>query len=907
MQGFKHVLEIFKLDWQRIFKNKLTFVLMIALMFIPSLYAWFNIAALWDPYSNTGDIKIAVYSDDKPTTVMDEEVAIGEDVIENLKSNDSLAWQFVDSKEEMDRGVKNGKYYASIYLPSDFSENLVSFVKGDIKNPEIEYTVNQKINAIAPKISDKGAGTIKDNISTEFIDTVSKTLMDVLNEIGFNLDSNLPSIRKMTSKILEIDDNMDEIDGYTKDILELNKKMPEYKDKLSKANEFVDLIPELNQSANKVVELNKKMPQIEATGNIVYDLQAKIPELQNAGRQIAMIDQDFGDVVDMMDQAIEEANKGLGIISDAQKVLPDIQHLAETANTMIPQVNDSLEEVKNALPTITENVVFGLRIVDQVSSGTAKLAADIAKMVSNNDLTEAELDAIYDNLEALSGRLDSQSDMLGSMIELLTNLQAVTESHRLDGHIQRLEHIKAAVDGLNMRVVNVLNNWNSLVQAPEELAAALNQISQDASSINDAIGAIDINGIQQDVDGLIKDAQEVLNSAGNITGSVVDDQLIQRLDALMTSTSGTIQEAVKFLERYRQEMPAIHQEIHSANELLNGNMTLIVNGINDGASFFTNEFPQLKNKMTKASNFIQQDLPGIEEDVKGTMKMVNDKAPQLEDALASAATLIQEDWPEIKDKIHDSAELIRKGEEDVDLEEVIKLLKNDANKESDFFAGPVKLKTTDVYPIPNYGSASTPFYTALCLWVGAVLFSSIASTKVHLSKHQQERYTKRQQFLGRMMTYLTVGFFQALIVVLGNQWLLGAYTAHPIWNIIFALIIDLAFMMMVYVLVALFDNLGKGVAIIILVLSISAGGGNFPIEMSGPFFRAIHPYIPFTHAVNLLRESVGGIYWPAAMKAISVLVGVTIAFFIMGYILYPKAEKLFNKVSEVLKDGHILH
>lgn len=112
---------------------------------------------------------------------------------------------------------------------------------------------------------------------------------------------------------------------------------------------------------------------------------------------------------------------------------------------------------------------------------------------------------------------------------------------------------------------------------------------------------------------------------------------------------------------------------------------------------------------------------------------------------------------------------------------------------------------------------------------------------------------------------------------------------------IFALIIDLAFMMMVYVLVALFDNLGKGIAIIILVLSISAGGGNFPIEMSGPFFRAINPYIPFTYAVNLLRESVGGIYWPSALKAITILISITIGFFIVGYILYPKAERIFKK------------
>ena len=133
MDRLKRVFELYRLDWSRIFKNKLTFVLMIALMIIPSLYAWFNIAALWDPYSNTGDIKIAVYSDDKTASVLDQEVNIGENIIENLKENDTIGWQFVDSKKELDDGVKKGKYYAGIYLPSNFSENLLSLSKEILK------------------------------------------------------------------------------------------------------------------------------------------------------------------------------------------------------------------------------------------------------------------------------------------------------------------------------------------------------------------------------------------------------------------------------------------------------------------------------------------------------------------------------------------------------------------------------------------------------------------------------------------------------------------------------------------------------------------------------------------------------------------------------------------------------
>lgn len=907
MKGFKNVLELYRLDWTRIFKNKLTFVLMIALMFIPSLYAWFNIAALWDPYSNTGDIKIAVYSDDQTATVMDEEVNIGDTILENLKDNDSLGWQFVDSKEELDKGVRSGKYYAGIYLPKTFSENLLSFVKGDIKNPEIEYSVNQKINAIAPKISDKGAGTIKDTISDEFVATVSKTLMEVLNEVGFNLDSNLPSIKKITSKILTVNDHLGDIDGYTKEVLELNKKMPEFKDKLKVANEFVGMIPEVNQMTGKVLELNKKMPEIEQYGGLVYQVQGKIPEIQDAGRQINKIDNDFGDVVQMMDDAIVEAKKGLGIIQDAQKVLPEVNELTRTVNGMIPGLKESIKEIQNALPTIAKGVDESINIIKTVTLETQKITAALVKEIEDHELSEAQKEAIHAKLVSLSEKLGAQSDMIQGVIELLQNLQSITGSNQLDGAISQLQQVKNAVDQMQYDVNNILNNWGAISNSTAELKNALNRINEEANTIFNLVNRIDTNAIQNNVDALLKDVQKALTEAGNITGSIVDDNLIDRVDELMTNTSETINRAIAFLESYQKELPAIHKDIHAANELLNGNMNLIINGINGGADFFTNDFPLLKNKMNQAANFIQKDLPGVESDIQNTMKTVNEKAPEFEKAMTAAVDLINNDWPNIKNGIVKASDLIKKGEEDLDLEELVKYLKNDANKESDFISNPVKLKQTDVYPVPNYGSASTPFYTALCLWVGAVLFSSIASTKFHLNSKQQQKYTKRQQFLARMMTYLTVGFFQALIVVLGNQWLLGAYTKNPIWNIIFALIIDLAFMMMVYVLVALFDNLGKGIAIIILVLSISAGGGNFPIEMSGPFFRAIHPYIPFTHAVNLLRESVGGIYWPTALKAMSILISVTIAFFVAGYILYPKSERLFKKISDNIAEGHILH
>jgi len=160
VKKIKRIFYLYKLDWQRIFKIPLATFLIVALMILPSLYAWFNIKALWDPYGNTGEIPIAIYSDDVGTTLNDKKIEVGQEVLTKLKKNDQLGWRFVKSKKAVTEGVKSGKYYAGIYIPKDFSEDLISFTKGEIKKPQIDYYFNEKINAIAPKITDKGANSL---------------------------------------------------------------------------------------------------------------------------------------------------------------------------------------------------------------------------------------------------------------------------------------------------------------------------------------------------------------------------------------------------------------------------------------------------------------------------------------------------------------------------------------------------------------------------------------------------------------------------------------------------------------------------------------------------------------------------------------------------------------------------
>lgn len=898
--GFKNTWELFKLDWKRIFKNKLTFLLIIALMIIPSLYAWFNIAALWDPYANTKDISIAVYSDDETAEVMGKKINVGDKIVDGLHDNHNVGWRFVDSKEELDKGVKSGKFYGGVYMPKDFSADLVSFLGGEINKPTIDYSVNQKINAIAPKITDKGASGIQETVTKEFVSTVSEGLVKGLNEIGINLDTNFLTIDKISNKIIDVNNNMDKIDGYTKEVIELNKKMPDLKSKLAKANEFVDYLPEVNKLGQKVVDLNSKMPTIQEKGKLILEVQNKIPEIENAAKQINEIDNDFSKVEETMNKGVSSAKEGLVVIGQVQEVMPKVNDLLQSSDQLLADLNEKVPGWSEQFANISDTAVKSLELAQTTINQVVTILDGLTIEGDNRE-------KVADTLGSLAETLNNQIRILSGTAGILESVQDFLGDNRFQEAIDNLNNWAERIKGHSLVIKELEVGVRDGRITDKELQEKLAPIKSGLQNISNEISSLLGSDLAGQIKQAISEAQKVIQDASELTGEVVDKKILDNVSHLLVSTTDTINGGIGILEKYQKELPAIKEEIHSANVILNDNMSTIVDGINKSAAMYQNDLPKIADKLNTAAGFITNDLPGIEKDVEKTLKTANEKMPQLESALNSAETIIAEDWPNIKKGISKEADLIEQGRKDLDIAEIMKILKADASKESDFLANPVLIDQNDIYPVPNNGSASAPFYTALCLWVGAVLFSSIASTDFHLSDKDKKKYSKRQQFLARMGTFLVVGFFQSLIVALGNQFILGTYTDNPGMNILFSIFVGLVFMMMVYVLVALFGNLGKGAAVIILVLSISGGGGNYPIEMSGKFFQMINPLLPFTHTVNLLRESVGGIYWPNATKAIVILLGVGIAFFILGVAFFPQVTKHTKKLNDILKKGHILH
>ncbi|WP_225972239.1 YhgE/Pip domain-containing protein [Companilactobacillus allii] len=902
---------------KRTLKSTPATLLMLALIILPCLYCWFNVWALWDPYSNTSDLKVAVYSDDQSVKLNDEKIAIGKDLIANLKKNDGLGWTFVDSKQELNQGVKDGSYYAGIYIPKNFSKDIISFASGKIKKPTLVYSVNQKINAVAPKLTSSGATTLQNTISEEFIGTVSKTITNVLNKSGVEIENNLPMLRRLSSLLVTTDDNRDELQDIMDKVKQANTIVPDLNNKLSEANEMYGYIPQLNTDAQKLVTLNNFLPLADSGGTAVKQLQNKIPEIQSAGTQINTVDTDFSQISNLMDSSITQVNNGINVITSVENVMPEVTEFGKSAQSSVEDVNNNLiPKLQKALPVIKSTVDTGLSMVynlsKQISTSATNINTLIDKIKENpdNDQVQSQLKTVLQNIADNGAQIGSVAKQVASTLTDLQNTynqlasqNGKEQTTKLDRPIKLLNNLEPLGNTLATQANYILDNYDNL--STDELQSKLTELATQSNTLADQVTSIQNLGIIDSVSDTISTTQSLLTSASTVL-SDLNTSVIPEIPALLNNTKGILQTAQTYLQKYQQQLPAIGNEIHDANTLLNGNMSNIVTGINVANDFYNNDYPNLKKKLATATFFVQYQLPEIENQLSTTLNLINTKTPELEQSLAAANDFAVNDWPQLEKDVHHSAKLLKAGTKDVDLSAIIKLMKADANTESDFFSNPVKLKQDNLYNIPNYGSASAPFYLALCIWVGALLLSSVFTVHFKLNDKEKLRYGFKQQFNGRYLTFFSLNLFQSIAASLGNIFILHAYVQNKVALVLFAMLISFVFISILYSLVQMFGTVGKGLGIIILVLSISGAGGNFPVVLSDGFFRVINPYLPFTYAVNLFREAVGGIYWPNAIKDIVVLLAFGIVFYLMGLLLTEKLKPLINKLHKSAKKSMII-
>ena len=482
----KKIGKILLLDFKSISKNLIIFVVVIGITILPALYAWFNIASNWDPYSNTGELPFAVCSLDKGSSFKNIEVDAGAEIIENLKGNNKMGWQFVDEDEAVE-GVKSGKYYAAVVIPEDFSENLLSVATGKFKQAELQYYVNEKKNAIAPKITDKGIEALEESVNASFVGTLTKTIAAALNITTEELEGEKDALAdKITSA--------------------LNNA----KEDVASFNDSIDLLVATLDSIDKLIQSNRDLkPVIEeafnSAGVFLDDIKSLISSIKStAGQLTGVIENLVTSGESFMDSATTQFDDAFAEMSgDAKAFAAKIKRI-ETINQRIIAVNNKLVSI---LETIQSDLGIDCsKLINKLEEATDKQQAIIDKIDSVCDTIEqtgqipadvqSEFDALLADAKTEITDVESEFNSIKNDID-----SALTESFdSMDGIADFAQSISLGDSGLD----NVLKEGSATVEDLKNVLLDLKKyLTNLTERIDNAVARVEKLHEDETLEGLI--------------------------------------------------------------------------------------------------------------------------------------------------------------------------------------------------------------------------------------------------------------------------------------------------------------------------------------------------------------------------------------------------------------------
>jgi putative membrane protein len=886
--------KIFKQDLANIKRVPLVGILLIGLAILPSLYAWFNLSASWDPYSNTQEVKVAVVNEDAGALINEEFINVGNELEESLAENDNFGWTFT-TREDAEKGVEFGDYYASVYIGESFSEELASVVSGEPTPAELHYQVNEKVNAIAPKMTSSGASAIVKEINEQFIAETSKALFQEFDRLGVRLEEELPFFRRMKDRIYDLESRLPEINEVADRMIYIDENWDTVENQVHQFLAIEELIPEVKSGTEQILLLEERMPDIKRMGEGVLELEEKIPELEMAVEELGKINEGFASVAELLEEALKGTEQAQKTIREVQDVLPAAADRAETAEEYMEALSLFIEKGEGAAEPVLDTLAQQMLFIAQ----TAASADNILGVLDEEETAEKTKAALND----VNEQLESHIELFDSAVEMYTIIYDYSGEEDLKQVISRLEDGKAVVSSLQAQTESVIQQLEAGGMPAEDQIAALREKSVQAEETSLEL----YHYLTGEGAGRINSAFDGIQTGLNEGTAAFEKSFtrLQSLEELLQHAEEITVQGEENIEKLYERLPEVEAEINERVEYIEQMLPVVTDSVEQAGSFARHTFPAMEARVYTVSDIIRDDLPQVEDEYLKLVNVLEENMPGIEQAVHELADYSRNQIPELERNLISTADAVRDIENDDRLNELILMLRNDLDEESEFFAAPVHLIEEKLFPIPNYGSANAPFYTTLSIWVGALLLSNLISTNLQ-GKDRRPEYSLRSVYLGRMVLFLIVGLLQGLIVSAGNLLLLGVYAANPVMYVLFSMMIGVIFMTIVYTLASILGNIGKALAIVLLVLQLSGGGGTFPIEVAPAFFQQINPFLPFTYSLNLLREAIGGIIPWVAWKNVLILLGFWILTLAAGLLLKPLLADRIEKTAAKSKSSRLV-
>lgn len=482
----RNVFKIFTRDLKTIRRNKAALLLMLLYCILPSLYAWINIKACWDPYANTGNLPVAIINKDEGAVFNGKNINAGDGIISALRKNKSIGWVFIDDWQG-NYGLNEGKYYAVIEIPDDFTKGLVSLTTSAPKKPYITYKVNEKLNAIAAKITNAAKDKVSQNVKDTFVKTVNREAFKQLNELGGQINIDKAQILQLKDTMNEAYSNIEAIKKYIDEANISSKGLQKYlnsaKNTLPKVTEQINSLQKATE-ASKTLTLDTK----ESIDNTATDLNNDVIQMQSINTQI---------------QALLSKLKEINNYSSTDNfstIADDIINFDESLTKILDADIKNLETVSSISLSSTSDQISAIKVLKEIVANEETKLTQIKTLKSQSSAKES-INSAIDSASSLSNestdKITIYSNSLYTNVLPIINNVADNMASRLDNTDKLLEASKIIVPQLNAIANYGIATSKLSIEQANKLKDMLTSLQQQLSVVIDKMKDLNETNIDQ--------------------------------------------------------------------------------------------------------------------------------------------------------------------------------------------------------------------------------------------------------------------------------------------------------------------------------------------------------------------------------------------------------------------------
>ncbi|MCI1974409.1 MAG: YhgE/Pip domain-containing protein [Limosilactobacillus sp.] len=835
-----------KAEFKNILHNRLLLISTTVICIIPFLYSIFFLKSVWDPYGSTENLPVAVVNKDVPVEYRGQTMDIGHRMVKELKKNKQLKWEIV-SPEKAHYGLTHRKYYTVVTIPKNFSKDATTVLNKHPQQMQLKYETNGSLNYIGEVISQLGMTKLNEKIRAQVTRAYAQAMFKALHTVGKGMGTAASGAKQLDNGLVTLQSGM---------------------------NQYVAGVSQVNNGVQK--------------------LRVSVAPLAAGAQQLASGSQTLANGIRQYTGGVGQLAAGLGKL-----------------NANSGALNSGASQLQSGLGQLRDNS-------SAIQSGTgdlAKYTGELDKEVNGNDSQLSQLGNM--DFEGIMGAMNQAQDLQKSLAQLQTGLTtakaALAGVQESAGKLQQASGALAGVSQVKGQLTSAANGAGSVAKSDAEIAGKLQALAGSTSdnNIKSQLGALATQaGANAKTAGdsakTIADVGTTLNSLNSLGSSLSDMQSqlgqLSQMSTILDNADGTIKQAntlLNTLNGYKGTLSSLSgskdkikalqsatSQIAGGANTLNTYVTQYTNGVDSaavGAGTLTSGIGQYTAGVAQAGAGVGQltansgQLNSGAGQLAGALGQLNGQVPALTagvNQLAAGTQQLVDNSPALVQGITKLnvgagklADALGKGAK------TINGIKT-SNRTAKMIAEPSVEKHSNYSYVPNYGHALAPYVLSVALYVGMLVFNFVYPIRRVADPNASAT--------AWWFSKVVVGGIAAIamaVVECGIMMMCGLTIDHVPSFFTTTILFGLASMAVVMFLSMTFDNPGRFVAMVLLMLQLGGSGGTFPMEVTMKFYNVIHWYLPMTYSILGLRDSIsGGLGTHYTMFCNLVLLGIAVVF-----------------------------